>query len=98
MSLIKFLSKINFRRKNIHPQNQIVVQGDSEAEKQWLIWNAFGVDHSKELDKLNESTSRTILQIKSGVLSEEMRNFIEDVIRDEVKKQLRAFYDGKRIP
>ena len=57
----------------------------SEGEKQRMIWKAFGVDISDELKTLEEMKTKILAQINSGILTEEVKQFIEKVVKDEVK-------------
>lgn len=63
---------------------------EDEAEKQRVIWDAFGVDYKRELSELEEAKNIFLMQLNSGIMNDEMRKFIERVVRDEVKKVLRG--------
>jgi len=60
----------------------------SEGEKQRIIWKAFGVDISDELKTLEEMKTKILAQINSGILTEEVKQLIKQVVRDEVKRIL----------
>ena len=60
-----------------------------EAEKQDLIWRAFGVDYKREIMQLEEARDRFLLQLKSNMMTDDMRDFIEQVVRDEVRRILK---------
>lgn len=60
----------------------------SEGEKQRMIWKAFGVDISDELKTLEEMKTKILAQINSGILTEEVKQLIKQVVRDEVKRIL----------
>ena len=62
---------------------------NSEAEKQDLIWRAFGVDHSRELRRLGEARERFLLQLKSNLMTDDVKSLIENIVRDEVRRVLR---------
>ncbi|RLI23453.1 hypothetical protein DRO57_08725 [Candidatus Bathyarchaeota archaeon] len=60
----------------------------SEGEKQRMIWKAFGVDVSDELKTLEEMKTKILAQINSGILTEEVKQLIKQVVKDEVKRIL----------
>lgn len=60
-----------------------------EAEKQDLIWRAFGVDYKREIMQLGEARDRFLLQLKANMMTDDMRDFIEQVVRDEVRRILK---------
>jgi len=60
----------------------------SEGEKQRIIWKAFGVDISDELKTLEEMKTKILAQINSGILTEEVKQLIKQVVKDEVKRIL----------
>jgi len=60
----------------------------SEGEKQRMIWKAFGVDISDELKTLEEMKTKILAQINSGILTEEVKQLIKQVVKDEVKRIL----------
>jgi hypothetical protein len=60
-----------------------------EAEKQDLIWRAFGVNYSHELRQLAEARERFLLQLKSNLMTDDVKDLIEDIVRDEVRRVLR---------
>lgn len=64
------------------------MSSDAEAEKQTLIWKAFGVDHSKEVKDLVEHRNRILMQVNSSLLMDEVRELIERVVREEVRRIL----------
>jgi hypothetical protein len=61
----------------------------SEAEKQDLIWKAFGVDYSREINQLKEAREHFLIQLKANMMTDDVRNFIEQVVRDEVRRILK---------
>ena len=62
---------------------------DYEGEKQALIWNAFGVDYSREIQQLVEARDAFLMQLNSSVMTDDLKEFIESVVRDEVKRILK---------
>ena len=94
LSKIPLFKKImNHGRKpsNPHPMPGKPVNPvfNFEAEKQDLIWKAFGVDHSRELRQLGEARERFLLQLKTNLMTDDVKNLIEDIVRDEVRRVLR---------
>jgi hypothetical protein len=62
----------------------------SEAEKQDLIWKAFGVDYSREINQLKEARERFLFQLKTNLMTDDVKSLIEDIVRDEVRRILKA--------
>jgi Glu-tRNA(Gln) amidotransferase subunit E-like FAD-binding protein len=60
-----------------------------EAEKQDLIWKAFGVDYSREIKQLGEAREQFLLKLKSNLISDDVKEIIEEIVRDEVRRILR---------
>lgn len=60
----------------------------SEGRKQQIIWRAYGVDMSDELKALEEMKARILTQINRGILTEEVKQLIERVVKDEVRRIL----------
>jgi DNA gyrase/topoisomerase IV subunit B len=61
----------------------------SEAEKQDLIWKAFGVDYSREINQLKEARERFLSQLKTNLMTDDVKSLIEDIVRDEVRRILK---------
>jgi len=77
-------------RKTVHLEDPPVKsEFGCEAEKQDLIWRAFGVDYKREIMQLEEARERFLLQLKSNMMTDDMRDFIEQVVRDEVRRILK---------
>jgi hypothetical protein len=57
---------------------------ESEAEKQSMIWKAFGVDCAREMEQLREASDTFMLRLKSGIMTDDVKEFIEEVVRGEV--------------
>jgi hypothetical protein len=92
LSLNRILSFLKLKtRKTIHLENSLPVKSEfgCEAEKQDLIWRAFGVDYKREIMQLEEARERFLLQLKSNMMTDDMRDFIEQVVRDEVRRILK---------
>jgi hypothetical protein len=66
----------------------------SEAEKQDLIWKAFGVDYSREINQLKEARERFLFQLKTNLMTDDVKSLIEDIVRDEVRRVLRKVGEG----
>lgn len=60
----------------------------NEAEKQQIIWKAFGVDYKRELSQLEEAKNRLLIQLNNSLVNDELKEFIEQIVREEVKKYL----------
>jgi len=71
------------------PSSSVRCEFGGEAEKQDLIWKAFGVDYTREISQLKEARERFLLQLKTNLVSDDMRDFIERVVRDEVRRILK---------
>jgi hypothetical protein len=91
LSLNRILSFLKLKpRKSAHLEDPPVKsEFGCEAEKQDLIWRAFGVDYKREIMQLEEARERFLLQLKSNMMTDDMRDFIEQVVRDEVRRILK---------
>jgi len=63
---------------------------DSEWEKQSIIWSAFGVDYKRELQQLEEAKNAFLTQLNNSIVDDKLKDFIEQVIRDEVRRILKG--------
>jgi hypothetical protein len=86
--IIGFFKSIKERKTN-YLDDPIKSEFGCEAEKQDLIWKAFGVDYTREIRQLEEARERFLLQLKTNLITDDVKSLIEDIVRDEVKRFLK---------
>jgi hypothetical protein len=86
--ILSFL-KLKTRKTDHLEDPPVKAEFGCEAEKQDLIWRAFGVDYKREIMQLEEARDRFLLQLKANMMTDDMRDFIEQVVRDEVRRILK---------
>ena len=88
--ILTFFKSIKNRKNHLDdPSSSVKCEFGGEAEKQDLIWKAFGVDYSREISQLRDAREHFLLQLKTNLMTDDMRDFIEKVVRDEVRRILK---------